>query len=95
LVGQFKKAKGGFTHIFVAVDKYTKWIEVKPATSITAIMYKFGVPNNIITNNETQFTAREFKDICADLRVKINYTQRHTYRAVDKWSAQTAWSFWD
>jgi hypothetical protein len=95
LVGQFKKAKGGFTHIFAAVDKYTKWIEVKPTTSITAIMYKFGVPNNIITNNETQFTAREFKDICADLRVKINYTQRHTYRAVDKWSAQTAWSFWD
>jgi hypothetical protein len=35
LVGPFKKAKGGFTHIFVAVDKFIKWIEVKPPASIT------------------------------------------------------------
>jgi hypothetical protein len=71
LVGPFKKAKGGFTHIFVAVDKFTKWIEIKPVTSITVakvveftkeIMYRFDVPNNIITNNGTQFTVREFKD---------------------------------
>jgi hypothetical protein len=82
LVGPFKKAKGGFTHIFVAVDKLTKWIEVKPTTSIIAakvmefireIMYWFGVPNNIITNNRTQFTTREFRDFCADAGIKINY----------------------
>jgi hypothetical protein len=71
LVGPFKKAKGGFTHIFVVVDKFTKWVEAKPATPITAakvvefikeIMYKFGVPNTIITDNGTQFTVRVFKD---------------------------------
>jgi transposase InsO family protein len=64
------------------VDKFTKWIEVKPTTSIIAgkvvefireIMCQFGVPNNIITNNGTQFNAREFKDFCADLGIKINY----------------------
>jgi hypothetical protein len=62
LVGLFKKDKGGFTHIFVAVAKFTKWIEVKPAASITVgnavkfikeIMYKFGVPNNIIIDSGT------------------------------------------
>jgi transposase InsO family protein len=82
LVGLFKKAKGGLTHIFIAVDKFIKWIEVKPTTSIIAakavefikeIMYRFGIPNNIITNNGTQFTAREFKDFCADSDIKINY----------------------
>jgi transposase InsO family protein len=82
LVGLFKKAKGGFTHIFIAVDKFTKWIEVKPAASVTAtkamefikeIMYKFGVPNNIITDNGTQFTMREFKDFGPDSGIKINY----------------------
>jgi transposase InsO family protein len=82
MVGPFKKAKGGFTHIFIAVDKFTKWIEVKPATSITAakvvefikeIIYRFGVSNNIITNNRTQFTVREFKDFCADSGIKIKY----------------------
>jgi hypothetical protein len=44
------------------VDKFTKWVKVKPAASVTAakavefireIMYRFGVPNKIITDNET------------------------------------------
>jgi transposase InsO family protein len=83
LVGPFKKANGGFTHILITVDKFTKWVEVKPAASITVakvvefireIMYKFGIPNNIITDNGTQFTAKEFKDFCAYLGIKINYT---------------------
>jgi transposase InsO family protein len=82
MVGPFKKAKGGFTHIFVAVDKFTKWIEIKSASLITTAkvvefikenIYRFGVPNNIITDNETQFTAREFKDFCVDSGIKINY----------------------
>jgi hypothetical protein len=50
------------THIFVVVDKFTKWIKAKLVTSVTdamvvefnsEIMYGFGVPNNIITNNGT------------------------------------------
>jgi transposase InsO family protein len=82
LVGPFKKAKGGFTHIFVAVDKFAKWIEVKLAASITAakavefikeIIYKLGVPSNFITDNGTQITVREFKDFCVDSCIKINY----------------------
>jgi hypothetical protein len=35
LLRPFNKAKCGFTHIFIAVDKFTKWIKVKPASSIT------------------------------------------------------------
>jgi transposase InsO family protein len=84
MVGSFKKAKGGFTQIFVVVDKFMKWIEVKPATSIMAakavefikeIMYRFCMPNIIIiiTDNGTQFNARGFKDFCADSGIKINY----------------------
>jgi transposase InsO family protein len=64
------------------VDKFTKWIEVMPAASITVakavefikeIMYRFGIPNNIITDNGTQFTMREFKHFCADSGIKIIY----------------------
>jgi transposase InsO family protein len=82
LLGPFKKEKGGFMHIFVAVDKFTKWVEAKPAASITTtkavefvkeIMYRFGIPNTIITNNGTQFTMREFKDFCVDSGIKVNY----------------------
>jgi hypothetical protein len=82
LVVPFKKAKGGLTHIFVVVDKFIKWIEAKSAASmivakavefIQEIMYRLGVPNNIITDNRTQLTTRDFRDFCADVEIKINY----------------------
>jgi transposase InsO family protein len=82
LLGPFKKAKGRFTHIFVIVDKFTKWVEAKPAACITAakavkflkeIMYRFGIPHIIITDNGTQFTTREFKDFCVDSGIKVNF----------------------
>jgi transposase InsO family protein len=66
----------------MAMDNFIKWIEVKLAASITVvkvvefiqkIVYRFSVPNNIITDNGTQFTVREFKDFYSDLGIKINY----------------------
>lgn len=34
MVGPFKKASRGFTHLLVAMDKFTKWIEAKPIAKI-------------------------------------------------------------
>ena len=65
MVGPLKKAPGGFTHLLMAVDKFTKWIEAKPITNIHSeevvkfflnIIYQFGVPNCIITDHKTNFT---------------------------------------
>jgi hypothetical protein len=67
LVGPLQKAPGGFTHLLVAIDKFSKWIEVRPLTSIrseqavaffTNIIHRFGIPNSIITYNDTQFTGK-------------------------------------
>lgn len=82
LVGPFKRATGGFTLLFVAVDKFSKWIEAKPVVTITAdkardffinIVHRFGVPNRIITDNGTRFTGGVFKDFCEDFGIKICY----------------------
>nr|CAE01914.2 OSJNBb0070J16.8 [Oryza sativa Japonica Group]CAE02343.1 OSJNBb0072M01.4 [Oryza sativa Japonica Group] len=82
MVGTFKKAVGGYTHLFVAVDKFSKWIEAKPVITITAdkardffinIVHRFGVPNRIITDNGTQFMGGVFKDLCEDFGIKICY----------------------
>ena len=71
MVGSLQRAPGGYTHLFVAIDKFTKWIEAKPIATITAakakeffqdIVVRFGVPNRIITDNSTQFTGSEFTD---------------------------------
>jgi ribonuclease HI len=62
LVSPLQKAPRGFTHLLVAIDKFSKWIEVRPLTSIrseqavaffTNIIHRFGVPNSIITDNGT------------------------------------------
>jgi hypothetical protein len=34
LIGPLQKAPGGFTHLLVAIDKFSKWIEVRPLNSI-------------------------------------------------------------
>jgi hypothetical protein len=35
MIGSFTMAPGGFTHVLVAIDKFTKWIEYKPITKLT------------------------------------------------------------
>jgi ribonuclease HI len=62
LIGPLKKAPGGCSQLLVAIDKFSKRIEVRPLTSIrseqavvffTNIIHRFGVPNSIITDNGT------------------------------------------
>src|ERR1044071_324672 len=83
MLGPLKKSsKGGRTHLLVAVDKFTKWIEAVPITIsialtdvnfIKSIIFRFGVPHNIITDKGTNFIAAEFQNFCEELGIKINY----------------------
>jgi transposase InsO family protein len=82
LVGPLQKAPRGFTHLLVAIAKFSKWIEVRPLTSIrseqvvaffTNIIHRFGVPNSIITNNGTQFTGKKFLDFCEDHHIRVDW----------------------
>jgi transposase InsO family protein len=81
LVGPLQKAPEGFSHLLVAIDKFSKWIEVRPLTSIrseqavaffTNIINRFGVPNSIITDNGTQFTGKKFLDFCEDHHIRVD-----------------------
>jgi hypothetical protein len=36
IVGPLRKAHGGYTHLLVAVDKFSKWIEALPITNLRA-----------------------------------------------------------
>ena len=77
--------KGG-THkqkyLLVMVDKFTKWIEAKPVKTaesgpvvdfISGVVDRYGVPNSIITNNGTNFTADEVKLWCKNMGIKLDY----------------------
>jgi transposase InsO family protein len=82
MIGPFKKAQGGCTHVLVAIDKFTKWIEYKPIASLTSakavkfihdIIFRFGVPNNIITDLGSNFTSLEFFDFYELKSIQIKY----------------------
>jgi hypothetical protein len=80
-VGPLRKAPGGYTHLLVAVDKFSKWIEARPITNLSAehtvsfftdIIHRFGVPNSIITDNDSQFTGRKFLEFCDDHHIRVD-----------------------
>jgi transposase InsO family protein len=66
----------------VAVNKFSKWIEVVPVTNQEAttavkffesIIYRYGVPKSIITDKGTNFTSGEFQEFAKELGIKIKY----------------------
>jgi hypothetical protein len=76
-----RRHPGGFSHLLVAIDKFSKWIEVRPLTSIrseqaiaffTNIIHYFGVPNSIITDNGTQFTGKKFLDFWENHHIRVD-----------------------
>ena len=82
MVGPLKKGLGGFTHLLIAVDKFTKWIVAKPITNIRLeevvkfflnIIYRFDVPNCIITDHGTNFTEKKFQDFSNGYGIRIDW----------------------
>jgi transposase InsO family protein len=82
-VGPFRTAPGCYKHILVAVDKFTKWIEVRPVAKVTSeeavkfigdIKHRFGVPNRTITDLGKAFTGSIFRDFCQDNLIDVYYS---------------------
>jgi transposase InsO family protein len=82
MIGPFKKAQGGYAHVLVAIDKFTKWIEYKSIASLTSakavefipdIIFRFGIPNSIITDLGSNFTSSEFFDFYEQRSIQIKY----------------------
>ena len=70
MVGPLRTGRSGFTHVLVAVDKFTKWIEAKPIKNLDActaisfireLIFRYGVPHNIITDNGSNFDSEKFR----------------------------------
>jgi len=83
LVGPLQKAPGGYTHLLAAIDKFSKWIEARPTGKIrseqavlffTDIVFRFGVPNSIITDNGTQFTGKKLLAFCDSYHIRVDWS---------------------
>nr|GEY89152.1 reverse transcriptase domain-containing protein [Tanacetum cinerariifolium] len=84
IAGPFPEGPRKVKFLIVAMDYFTKWIEAKAVATITDgqvkkfvwdnIVCRFGIPGEIISDNEKQFADNPFKDWCD----KLNITQRFT-----------------
>ena len=68
----------------VAVDYFTKYVEAEALTFITPakirefvyknIVYQYRTPHTIVSDNDTQFDCKEFKEFYDDLQIKKMFT---------------------
>jgi hypothetical protein len=81
MVGPFKTAPGGLTHLLVAVDKFMKWIKAKPIKKpdglstikfFNEIIVKYGLPHSIITDNGTNFAKVIFADFYSQKGIRLD-----------------------
>jgi hypothetical protein len=84
-VGVLPRAPGGFTFLFNMIDTFTNWMEAMPIVNIMQeaavkflqiIIYRFGVPRWVLTNNRTQFKGAKF------VRYFIDFSIHHQASSV-------------
>jgi transposase InsO family protein len=74
------KASNGHRFILVAIDYFTKWVEAMSYTSVTRnsvirflkkeIICRYGLPEQIISDNATNFNNKMMEELCAQFKVK-------------------------
>ena len=81
MVGPFKRSPNKNTHLLVAVDKFTKWVEVEPVNKCDAattlkflkkIIFRFGYPHSIITDNGIKLSEGVMQQFCQREHIRLD-----------------------
>jgi hypothetical protein len=82
MIGPLTTTPGGLTHVLVAIDKFTKWIEYKMITTLKVervvsfmvdILHRFVFSNCIITDLGSNFTADRFWGFYERSGIEVKY----------------------
>ena len=82
MIGPLPTAPGAFNRVLVAIDKFTKWIEVKMVTCPKAdrvldflyeIVHRYGLSNRIITDLGSNLNNHQFWEYYKNSGIDVRY----------------------
>jgi hypothetical protein len=82
MIGPLPTAPGRFNRVLVAIDKFAKWIEVKPVTFPKAdrvldfldeLVHRYRLPHCIITDPGSNFNNHQFWEYCENSKIDVRY----------------------
>jgi transposase InsO family protein len=82
LIGQINPPSSrGHKFVLLATDYFTKWVEATPLKKVTSknmiefvkehIIYRFGIPQTITTDQGAQFVSLEFREFAESMGIKL------------------------
>ncbi|KAG7548009.1 Ribonuclease H-like superfamily [Arabidopsis suecica] len=84
IVGPMHRLTRGVQYLLVLTDYFSKWIEAEAYINIKDsvvktflwkhIIYRYGVPYEIVTDNGPQFISNDFEDFCSAWGIKLSYS---------------------
>jgi hypothetical protein len=100
MIGPLPTAPGGFNRVLVAIDKFIKWIEVKPVTCPKAdrvlyfldeLVHRYGLPHRTIIDLGSNFNNHQFWEYCENSGIDVRYVSVAILGPMDKSSAPMGW----
>ncbi|XP_071688009.1 uncharacterized protein [Rutidosis leptorrhynchoides] len=84
IVGPFQRSVGNAKFLVVAIDFFSKWVEAKVLAKLTGenikkfvwndIVCRYGLPNEIVSDNGKQFADNPFRSWCEELNIMQTFT---------------------
>lgn len=87
-LGPYPRSKAGFSYVMVVLDHLSKFLILEPIRSATAniaiwvlkkrVFNIFGVPEIVVSDNGSQFTATIFESFLSGLNIKHVFTPKYS-----------------
>ena len=84
IMRSFPTAVRQLKFLVVGINYFTKWVEAEAIATITEknirnfvwrnIIYRYGIPRVLVSDNDKQFNNSEFRDFCSELGIKNHYS---------------------
>ncbi|XP_010451602.1 PREDICTED: uncharacterized protein LOC104733747 [Camelina sativa] len=82
IIGPLHRGLGGVQYVLVLTDYFSKWVEAVAYAKVRSeevqqfvlksIIYRYGVPHEIVTDHGPQFISSQFEGLCAKWKIRLS-----------------------